>query len=372
VDSFVSQHRGDHHRNSAEMGCLRCCGILVLLVAVLAPIGFSFSAGGRVLDLFPGWRPTDMPDLSGKVVIVTGPTVKGIGHESGVEMARRGAHVILAGRSESKGEEAVKELLARVPAAKAEFMTLDLASLKSVKAFVEAFKAKELPLHILMNSAGVMACPFGLTVDGLESQWATNHLGHFLLTKLLLPTLEASAPSRVVTVSSGAANMPDMFLKMQQVGLVDAGLAVDFDTFGPENEEGYHPWKSYGRSKLSNVLFTRALARRLSGKKVYANVNDPGGIKTNLGRHAEVTMKESMGEAFTRFMDSFTDQIFMTPPMGAVTQLYLATAPEVETQDIRGQFYKPQAKPATLPGLVTEVLEEKLWAASEKLVAAYL
>lgn len=354
------------------MGCLKFCGVLALLLSILGPVAISYVSHGRVLDYIPGWRAVDIPDLSGKVAIVTGPTLNGIGFEAGVEMARKGAHVILAGRSESKGEVAMKELLARLPKARAEFMKLDLASLQSVKTFTDAFKAKGLPLHILMNNAGVMANPFTLTVDGYESQFATNHLGHFLLTKLLLPTLEASAPSRVVTVSSAASHIPSMLVLLGKAGLVDPKPAIDFDSFGREYEASYHPWKAYARSKLSNVLFTRALARRLIGKKVFANVNDPGGIKTNLQRHVKGDMQQGIGEMLAESFERMTEPLMMTPPMGAVTQLYLATAAEVEENDIRGQFFEPQAKHANLPGLVTEELEEKLWSISEKLVADYI
>ena len=143
---------------------------------------------------------------------------------------------------------------------------------------IEKPRAARPPLrHILLNNAGVMANPFSLTVDGLESQFATNHLGHFLLTKLLMPTLEASAPSRVVTVSSAAAFIPEMLTKLEVFG-VDAAPARDFDRLGADYEASYSPFKAYGRSKLANVLFTRALSRRLEAKKVYANVCHPGGI----------------------------------------------------------------------------------------------
>ncbi|CAK9030058.1 unnamed protein product [Durusdinium trenchii] len=173
------------------MGCLTICSVLVPLLAIVAPIAMSAAFDGRFWDVFPAWDVKDMPDLSGKVAIITGPTVGGIGFESAAEMAKKGAQVILAGRSEAKGNEALKLLLQRIPHAKAEFMKLDLGSLQSVKDFADQFGARNLPLHILLNNAGVMANPFTLTVDGLESQFGTNHIGHFLLTKLLLPHLEA-------------------------------------------------------------------------------------------------------------------------------------------------------------------------------------
>ncbi|CAK8999669.1 unnamed protein product [Durusdinium trenchii] len=200
------------------MGCLTICSVLVPLLAIVAPIAMSAAFDGRFWDVFPAWDVKDMPDLSGKVAIITGPTVGGIGFESAAEMAKKGAQVILAGRSEAKGNEALKLLLQRIPHAKAEFMKLDLGSLQSVKDFADQFGARNLPLHILLNNAGVMANPFTLTVDGLESQFGTNHIGHFLLTKLLLPHLEASAPSRIVTVSSAAAFIPETLKSIEMLG----------------------------------------------------------------------------------------------------------------------------------------------------------
>lgn len=365
-------HRQSFLQLLGIMGFLRCCALLVPILAVLGPLIASAMFDGRVWDLLPGWRVADMPDLTGKVVIVTGPTVNGIGHESCVEMARRGAHVILAGRSEPKGWTAIRVLKERVPekTGKAEFMVLDLSSLESVKRFVEEFNAKNLPLHILMNSAGVMANPYELTVDGFESQFGTNHLGHFLLTKLLLPKLEASAPSRVVTVSSAAAFVPEM-LASYSFGFSDPKPAADFDRLGADYEATYSAFKAYGRSKLANVLFTRALARRLEGKKVFANVCHPGGIKTNLGRHVEKSAELTVGKMASTMLDSFSRMVFMTPSQGAVTQLYLATSPEVEAKDIRGKYFRPQAMQAAPPKFSTEELEEKLWTISEKLVAKY-
>ncbi|CAJ1405066.1 unnamed protein product [Effrenium voratum] len=354
------------------MACLRICAFLVPILAVLGPIGLSAVVDGKFWDLFPAWDVKDMPELSGKVAIVTGPTVRGIGFESAVEMARKGAQVILAGRSEGKGAEAMKELMGRVPNAKAEFMKLDLGSLQSVKDFATQFLAKNLPLHVLMNSAGVMANPFELTVDGYESQFATNHLGHFLLTKLLLPKLEASMPSRVVTVSSAAAFIPEMLAKMEFTGLVDSAPSVDFEHLGEDYKDSYSPFKAYGRSKLANVLFTRALARRLKDKQIFANVCHPGGIHTNLAKHVLKESEQSFGQMASVFQSNLQELIFLSPLRGAVTQLYLATSPEIESQNIRGQYYRPQAMSGDSPKFSTEELEEKLWALSEKLVAKYL
>ena len=143
--------------------------------------------------------------------LYSGPTFGGIGYHSALELARHGARVIMAGRSASKGFEsvaAIKEELG--PSANVDFSVLDLSDLRSVQSFADDFVKSKQPLHILMNNAGVMACPFGLTAQGLEMQFGTNHVGHFLLTKKLLPVLRRSQPSRVVTVSSAAHYIPEL------------------------------------------------------------------------------------------------------------------------------------------------------------------
>ncbi|KAF0698029.1 hypothetical protein As57867_011318, partial [Aphanomyces stellatus] len=138
----------------------------------------------------------DIPTLVNKVAIVTGASA-GIGLITARELAKKGCHVILACRSRTKTDPVVEAIKAVAPGATVEFMELDLMRLKSVQAFTDAFKARQLPLHILVNNAGIMAPPFALSADGIESQFATNHIAHMALTQRLLPILEASAPSRV-------------------------------------------------------------------------------------------------------------------------------------------------------------------------------
>jgi len=241
-------------------------------------------------------------------------------------------------------------------------MALDLGSMQSVKAFAAAFLQRSLPLHVLLNSAGVMANPFTLTTDGIESQFGTNHIGHYLLTKLLLPVLEKSAPSRVISVSSAAAFIPEGF------PIASFGTGVNFTDIYADSKSRYEPWNAYGRSKLANVLFASALDKRVAGKRIYVNSCHPGGIKTNLGRHLEADMSERV----LTFMKSFQDYVMMTPNQGALTQLYLATSPEIEEKEIRGQYFYPQARLIQPPKFATEAAEEELWALSEKVVAPYM
>ena len=152
-----------------------------------------------------------MLDVNLNPAFQSGPTFGGIGYYSALELARHGARVILAGRSASKGFEAVAAIKQQLgPSADVDFSLLDLSDLRSVKAFADEFLKSKQPLHILMNSAGVMACPVSLTAQGLEMQFGTNHVGHFLLTKKLLPALRRSQPSRIVTTASAAHYFPEI------------------------------------------------------------------------------------------------------------------------------------------------------------------
>jgi len=266
-----------------------------------------------------------------------------------------------------------------LPDAHAEFSELDLASLASVKSFAKGFLQRQLPLHILVNNAGIMANPFTLTKDGFESQFATNHLGHFLLTRLLLPVLEKSAPARIVTVSSAAAYFPGVLSKLAAFlppALLPAGASPELDYskhLRADSEPIYSPWVAYGQSKFANVLFASALARRVAGKKIYSNSCHPGGISTNLLKFQLGALVEAGWGSVTGLIHASKDMLLMEPRQGAVTQLYLATSPEVESKDIRGQFYRPQATRAIVPPpLLSVEMEDHLWNLSESLVAGYL
>ncbi|CAM5559448.1 hypothetical protein SRIMM317S_03739 [Streptomyces rimosus subsp. rimosus] len=212
------------------------------------------------------WNTSHIPDQTGRSAVVTGAN-SGIGYVTARELARRGARVVLACRNESRGHTALARLRSEVPAAKAEFRQLDLADLKSVRAFaagLDDFDGERLDL--LINNAGVMALPERRTADGFEMQFGTNHLGHFALTGLLLPKLLGTPGARVVTVSSG-------FHALANVKLSDLN-----------SERGYHRWIAYGRSKSANLLFSHELSRRLAraGSQVLAVAAHPGYADTNL------------------------------------------------------------------------------------------
>jgi len=291
----------------------------------------------------------DIPSLEGKVAIITGASA-GIGKICAKEMARKGCHVILACRSKDKTLPVVEEIQKETKNDKVEFMELDLAELQSVDRFVKEYKEKGLPIHILLNNAAVMACPYKLSPNGIELQFATNHLGHFRLTTELLEVIIASAPSRIVNVSSAAHNMT----------LPKNGIAFD----GINDEAIYDPWKMYGQSKLANVLFTNELAKRLKDKHVYCNSLHPGVIATELSRN----MTEVYGWLGT-VADGAISVFAKSPMTGSLTSLYLSTSPTVEKEEITGCYYVPTAKlsKASAYGR-NEELAAKLWEFSEKLI----
>jgi NAD(P)-dependent dehydrogenase (short-subunit alcohol dehydrogenase family) len=248
-------------------------------------------------------------NLSNVSAIVTGSS-GGLGAETARALAERGARVTLTARDAAKGEAAAEEIRQSTGNSKIDVMALELMSLDSVRAFAKEFAARHKKLNVLINNAGVMACPLARTANGWESQFATNHLGHFLLTGLLTPLLVASAPSRVISVSSRGHRFSP----------------VVFDDIHFERRP-YDKWSAYGQSKTANVLFAVELDRRLAGKRVRANALHPGGIVTELGRHlSQDDIKELMSRAPGGKME------WKTPEQGAATSVWGATAPELEGQ----------------------------------------
>ncbi|KAG2186163.1 hypothetical protein INT43_002601 [Umbelopsis isabellina] len=289
----------------------------------------------------------EIPDMTGKVCIVTGGNT-GIGKICVQELAKKNAHVIVASRTPSKGQAVVDEVKESTKNDKVEFMQLDLLSLSSVSAFIQSFKDKNLPLHLLLNNAGVMSCPFTLSEDGIEAQFATNHVAHYYLTTQLLPILEKSQPSRVVNVSSLAHKY-----------IFWNGLVLD----DMNDESKYNKHMAYGRSKAANILFTRELTRKLedSGdkyKNVYVNTNHPGAVSTELTRHNESMTMSVMRRLF-----------FIAPEDGAKTQLYLATSPEIEKKNIKGKYFVPYGD-ESVPNkhAASQENQTKLWDFTENLL----
>ncbi|XP_005656404.1 retinol dehydrogenase 11 isoform X2 [Sus scrofa] len=215
----------------------------VLLLLLLLPL-LLYIAVPQIRKMLSSGVCTSTVQLPGKVAVVTGANT-GIGKETAKELAKRGARVYLACRDVQKGESVAREIQNMTGNQQVLVRKLDLADTKSIRAFAKGFLAEEKHLHILINNAGVMMCPYSKTADGFETHMGVNHLGHFLLTHLLLEKLKESAPSRVVNVSSLAHHMGRIHFHNLQ------------------GEKFYHAGLAYCNSKLANVLFTQELARRL-------------------------------------------------------------------------------------------------------------
>ncbi|KAF9906123.1 hypothetical protein EC991_000919 [Linnemannia zychae] len=304
-----------------------------------------------------GYSYEKIPDLTGKVAIVTGAN-SGLGYATTVALAGHGARVFLACRSQQRAQEAIDkakaEIASKYPNASTpqlEFLDLDLNDMTKSRQAAQEFLKKGLPLHILVNNSGIMNCPFALSADGIETQFAVNHMGHFVFTMNLLDKIKESQPSRIVVLSSIAHEMNPTSLN-----------GIDFDTLNDPTKTSN--WDRYARSKLANVLFGKALARRLANEKVWVNIVHPGGVNTNLNRSA----RDSMGERLGAISDYLSEKLAMTPEYAALTQLYLATSPEVEEKDIRGRYFIPIANEIEPTAESRDVeLQEKLWTFSENL-----
>ncbi|CAM5603187.1 oxidoreductase [Streptomyces canus] len=296
-----------------------------------------------------GWSAKAIPDQSGRVAVVTGAN-SGIGYVTARELARRGARVLLACRSEVRGVGAGERLVAEVPGAEVQFARLDLGDLSSVREFAAAYPYDRLDL--LINNAGVMALPYGTTADGFETQFGTNHLGHFALTGLLLPTLLETPAARVVTVSSTAHALAN----------------IDIDDLNSERR--YRRWVAYARSKTANLLFVHELARRLAahGSDVVAAAAHPGYAATNLQTAGPKMAGRRAAERFMRVGNRFFAQ---SADAGALPTLYAATARDVPPDSFTGPSLAGwRGSPAPswrAPWTRDDRASQRLWAASEEL-----
>jgi NAD(P)-dependent dehydrogenase (short-subunit alcohol dehydrogenase family) len=296
-----------------------------------------------------GWTARAVPDQSGRVAVVTGAN-SGIGYVTARELARAGARVLLACRSEARGAEAGERLVAEVPGAEVEFARVDLGDLASVREFAATYASDRLDL--LVNNAGVMALPYGTTADGFETQFGTNHLGHFALTGLLLPTLLETPAARVVTVSSTAHALAN----------------IDIDDLNSERR--YRRWVAYARSKTANLLFVHELARRLAahGSDVVAAAAHPGYAATNLQTAGPKMAGRRAAERFMRVGNRFFAQ---SADAGALPTLYAATAPDVPPDSFTGPSLAGwRGSPAPswrAPWTRDDRASQRLWTASEEL-----
>uniref|UniRef100_A0A671PUW9 Si:ch211-107o10.3 n=1 Tax=Sinocyclocheilus anshuiensis TaxID=1608454 RepID=A0A671PUW9_9TELE len=281
--------------------------------------------------------------LDGKTVLITGANT-GIGKETAVDMAKRGhARVILACRDMGRANKAADEVRKRSGNGNVVVKMLDLASMQSVRALAKDVQQTEERLDILINNAGIMMCPQWKTDDGFEMQFGVNHLGHFLLTNLLLDLLKKSTPSRVVNVSSLA----------HETG------KIDFDDINLE--KNYDPLVSYRQSKLANILFTRELAVRLKGTGVTTYALHPGLIQTELGRHIFSSL--SLWKRLL-FMPIFF--FVKTPWQGAQTTIYCAV--DESLQNTSGLYYSDCAPKEAAPQGRDDAAACRLWDLSASMV----
>ncbi|GAA5824763.1 hypothetical protein JCM3770_007147 [Rhodotorula araucariae] len=300
------------------------------------------------------WDPeTDLPDLTGKVAIVTGGN-DGIGFITVKALHRKGCKVYLACRSEEKARNAIERLNTAHPGSEGAlvFLPFDLTELATAKKAAQTVQAAETRLDIIVCNAGVMAWPYELK-NGVELQF-WNHLGHFALVQPLIPLLkktakEPGASVRVVSVASMGHQMSPK---------------PDFTSLEGVNRKMASTWVRYGQSKLANVLFAVALQERLQGDNIRVNSLHPGVVNTSLMRGPVA----SYG-FFFRMIGSAQHHFLMTPDDGAKTQIYLAASPEVDEKDYRGQYFVPIATPAAPSAYGQDKeLAEQLWKLSEDLV----
>jgi NAD(P)-dependent dehydrogenase (short-subunit alcohol dehydrogenase family) len=272
--------------------------------------------------------------MTGKVCVVTGAN-SGIGKMTAAGLAKAGATVVMACRDLARSSEALAGIRALSGSDQVHLMQLDLASQASIRAFAEAFTQRFDRLDVLVNNAGVVSPARKLTADGFELHFGVNHLGSFLLTTLLLPVLESSAPSRVLVVAGSA----------QKFGKINWGDL--------QYEQRYSIMRAGGQSKLANLMFVRALAQQAQG--VTVNALDPGSTATGITRELPAPVRGLMG------------LLSKSPEKGARTSVYLATAPEVA--DVTGKYFKNSREIQPNPDALDDNAVQRLWRISEQLTA---
>ena len=287
-----------------------------------------------------------MSDMKGQTVVVTGGN-SGIGLETAAALTAMGARVLLTARNADRGRAAVAEIADRTPGARVQLVVFDLADLSSVRRGAAEILEQAPRLDVLVNNAGVVLSERRVTVDGYEATFATNHLGPFLLTNLVLDRLRASAPARVVNVASTAHN--------------SARKGIPFDEL--QSEGRYRGMRVYGQSKLANILFTNELARRLEGTGVTANSLHPGTVRTGYGADGDARGLLAVGL-------KVSGPFFLSPAKGARTSVYLASSAEVD--GVSGQYFV-KCKPRTPRSWARDPeAAQRLWRVSEELVGLEL
>jgi retinol dehydrogenase 14 len=274
-----------------------------------------------------------------KVCLITGAT-SGIGKATAMGLANMGASVVMVGRDRGRGEAAMAEIREKTTNASVDLMLADLSSQEEICRLADEFKEAYPRLDVLINNAGVIRSKRIMTADGIETTFAVNHLAYFLLTKVLLDVLRASAPSRIVNVASGEQR----------------NATIDFDDL--QGEKGYKGAKAYSQSKLATVLFTYELARRLEGTGVTVNCLHPGVVGTNLG---------SGVSGVFGFMVRALTPLMKSPEKGAETSIYLASSPEVE--GLSGRYFVKKDEARSSDVSYDERIASRLWEVSTELTS---
>ncbi len=297
------------------------------------------------------WQLEDVPDLAGKVMIVTGAN-SGLGYETAKELSRKGAKVIMACRNPQRAEDAMNKIHDEIPEADLEFISLNLSSQKSVAGFADEYRRKYDRLDVLVNNAGIMAAPYFVTEDGFEGHCATNYLGHFALTGRLFDLLEATPGARVVSVSSLAYVFGNHF---------------DPENLNYKDGKGYHRWGAYSRSKMEVLMYAYEMQRRLTGKgmSTLSLAAHPGLAQTNI---MPAQAKGKAGKKFLGFVAGFLKPTIY----GAMPTIRAATDPTAEG----GRYYGPGKK--KMPEVVdsnkkskNEEKAKRLWEVSEYLTGIH-
>ncbi len=271
--------------------------------------------------------------MEGKICMVTGANV-GIGKQTALNLAKMGARVVMVCRNPEAGETAMVEIQAKSGNSQIELMLANLSSMAAIRVLAREYKNTHDKLDVLVNNAGVVPWKRALTVDGLELTFAVNHLAPFLLTNLLLDSITASAPARIINLTSG----------------LHTGASIDFDDL--QSEKKFGGFHAYKEAKLAVVLFTYELARRLEGTGVTVNTVHPGVIKTKLGRYSPWYLR--IGTFF-----------FKDPEVGAETPTYLASSPDLE--GITGKYFKNKQQVPSSDESYDEAIAKRLWDVSTEL-----
>jgi NAD(P)-dependent dehydrogenase (short-subunit alcohol dehydrogenase family) len=276
-------------------------------------------------------------DMTGKICLVTGGN-SGIGKAAALGLAKMGATVVIVSRNKEKGETAVTDIIAKSGNKNVELIQADMSSQNLIHKLAEEFKARHEKLHVLINNAGVYLTKRTTTENGLETTFAVNHLGPFLLTSLLLDILKASSPSRIVNVTSDAHN----------------GAKINFEDL--QGEKRFSGWQAYGQSKLAMILFTHELAKKLEGSGVTANSAHPGVVRTNFA-------KNNGGLVMLGF--KFLGIFFISPESSAKRILYVATSPRLE--GVTGKYFSKMHETKSSPESYDDDAARRLWQVSEQL-----